>query len=146
MIINITSYLNVSVERLAAKYTFKYLEFCCRTGVKSTSGCCCLKSWSACKPCSSVHNILLLLGHTYSIGLKWIVILVFKYSYSFQMNSPNILLNIRNSKVTVFSDKVMLISIDWQPLPHLLPLKWVQVALKLGLQVKILLNLVLFVQ
>ena len=39
------------------------------------------------------------------IGLKWIVILVFEYSFSFQMNSPNILLNIRSSKMT---------SIFWQ--------------------------------
>ena len=46
--------------------------------------------------------------------------LVFAYSFSFQTNSLNILLSIRNSKMTVFSGKMMLISIDWQSILHAL--------------------------
>ena len=36
------------------------------------------------------------------VGLKQMVILAFKYSLSFQTNNPNMLLNIRSNKITVF--------------------------------------------
>ena len=39
-------------------HTFKYLEFCCKIGVRSTSGYCCLKSYRACKPYNCTHNLL----------------------------------------------------------------------------------------
>ena len=43
------------------------------------------------------------------VGVKQIVILVFEYSDSFQINSLIILVNIRSSKTTVF---FKLISVD----------------------------------
>ena len=46
------------------------------------------------------------------LGLKQIVILAFVYPLSFQMNSPNIPLNIRSSRIAVFFGKMMLISVD----------------------------------
>ena len=48
---------------------------------------------------------------SFLLGLKQIVILEFEYSLSFQTNSPNILLNIRNSKITVMFVKMMLTSV-----------------------------------
>ena len=48
---------------------------------------------------------------TYVLRLKLIVILVFKYSLTSQMNSPNIHLNIRSTKNSSF-DKMILISVD----------------------------------
>ena len=50
--------------------------------------------------------------YLFLIGLKWIVILVIEYSFSFQRNSPNILLNITSSKITVFSGEMMSLSVD----------------------------------
>ena len=58
------------------------------------------------------HEYLCYKQYVSLLGLKRIVVLVFEYSFSFQTNSPNILLNIRSSKMIVFSDKMMLISVD----------------------------------
>ena len=64
----------------------------------------------------------------YILGLKRIEILAFEYSLCFQTNSPNILLNIRSSKITVFD-----VNFSWLTATTLLAvLKLVQVALKLA--------------
>ena len=50
--------------------------------------------------------LLLILASISKLGLKWIVILVFEYSFGFQTNIPNILFTRRSGKMTILSDKI----------------------------------------
>ena len=52
-------------------------------------------------------------GHCFPSGLKRIVILVFEYSFGFQMNIPNILFTRISGNMAILSDKVTIILVEW---------------------------------